>query len=65
MRFEAGGRTNNAVRSDGIYVSGERVVGGRRAGISDPTGGTVQDSEARIAISAVLATLRGHGLIEA
>ena len=65
MRFETGGWTENAVRADGIYVSGVRVVGMQRAGISDPAGGIVQDSEARTAISAVLATLRGHGLIEA
>lgn len=65
MYFAAGGWTDSPVRANGLYVGGERVVGAQQEGISDPAGGVVQDLESRTAISAVLATLREHGLIEA
>jgi hypothetical protein len=56
---------DDAVREDGYYVSGQRVVGARGEGITSPSGGATQDAEARAAINAVLAALREHGLIEA
>jgi hypothetical protein len=40
------------------------VVGGRAAGISDPSGGVTVDAEARSAVEQILGTLRQHGLIE-
>jgi hypothetical protein len=51
------------VRGAKLSVAGNQVVGARLASIADPTGGTTVDVEARAAISAILARLRGHGLI--
>jgi hypothetical protein len=47
-----------------LLVAGQQVVGPREAAIAEPVGGTVVDAQARAAISAVLAALRAHGLIE-
>ena len=52
------------VRASSVLVSGQQVVGERRSGISNPSGGSVIDSEARAAIGAMLAALRAHGLID-
>jgi hypothetical protein len=48
----------------GLFVDGDQVVGGRAAGISDPSGGVTVDAEARSAVEQILGTLRQHGLIE-
>lgn len=48
-----------------LFVEGQQVVGPREAAVAEPVGGTVVDAQARAAISAVLAALRAHGLIEA
>lgn len=47
----------------GLQVLGTKVVGAQGATISDPTGGTVQDSEARTAINTIIDRLQAHGLI--
>jgi hypothetical protein len=44
-------------------IAGQQVVGGRLAAIASPSGGTTIDAEARAAVTQILATLRGHGLI--
>ncbi len=49
--------------ADALIVGGDRVVGPRAAAIADPGGGATIDSEARSAISAILGSLRAHGLI--
>lgn len=48
-----------------FQVNGTQVVGSRQGAISDPSGGTVEDVEARSAIVAILNILRpsAHGLI--
>ncbi|WP_322964542.1 DUF2793 domain-containing protein [Sphingomonas fuzhouensis] len=46
-----------------LIVEGKKVVGAQRPGISSPTGGQVIDSEARLALNAVIAALREHGLV--
>ena len=51
------------VRGSGLTVGGEQVVGAQRAAIGDPSGGVLVDTECRTAISALLAAMRGHGLI--
>lgn len=53
----------NIDTADGLRVQGTQVVGAQGATISDPTGGTVQDSEARTAISTIIDRLQAHGLI--
>lgn len=47
-----------------LEIGGKVVISGRQPAISAPTGGVVADVEARTAISAILATMRTHGLIE-
>lgn len=54
-----------AERASSLKVGGQQVVGARQAAIPNPAGGSVADSEARVAISAILAALRAHGLIAA
>ncbi|HUD93438.1 DUF2793 domain-containing protein [Sphingobium sp.] len=53
-----------AVRNDGVYLDGVKVVGARAAAIAEATGGGVIDAEARLTIVAILAALRTHGLID-
>jgi phage baseplate assembly protein V len=51
--------------NNGVYkVAGNQVVGPRGAAVSDPTGGSTVDTQARTAIAGMLARLRAHGLIE-
>lgn len=54
-----------AVRSDGYYVSGSKVLGLRESAIADPAGGGTVDTQARAVLAQLLAALRNHGLIEA
>ena len=46
-----------------VRVSGLKVVGSRCPGIAGASGGATVDTEARSALSEVLAALRAHGLI--
>lgn len=55
---------DEAMRPEGVYVEGQKVVGARQSAISSPAGGTVIDDEARMAVAAILATLRQHGIID-
>jgi hypothetical protein len=47
----------------GLVVSGTQVVGSQGAAIADPAGGATIDLQCRAAVMAILARLRGHGLI--
>lgn len=68
VTYDAVGASQSHVFSDSVQatefrVSGTKVVGAQGATISDPTGGTVQDSEARTAINTIIDRLQAHGLI--
>jgi len=63
MRHDGTTWVNETVRSDGIYVDGDKVVGSRMADIDPPVGGTVVDNEGRAVINELLTALRTHGLI--
>ncbi|APL94460.1 hypothetical protein Sj15T_04010 [Sphingobium sp. TA15] len=63
MRHDGAHWEDCAVRADGFYVGGERVVGAAAAAIADPAGGATVDMEARSALAAILGALRTHGLI--
>ncbi|MBB5987288.1 DUF2793 domain-containing protein [Sphingobium lignivorans] len=63
LRFDGSAWVDGPVREDGFYVGGERVVSARQGAIADPTGGAVQDDQARIALLAILSALRTHGLV--
>lgn len=52
------------VTTDTEYrVDGVKVVGAQEGAITDPTGGSTIDSQARTAIGSILSALRAHGLI--
>lgn len=46
-----------------FHVDGLKVVGNRESAVADPSGGSVVDSQARSALSGLLARVRNHGLI--
>ena len=47
-----------------LFVEGDQVVGARGAAITEPSGGSTVDAEARAVIASMLVALRAHGLIE-
>ena len=47
-----------------VIIEGSQVLGARQGAISNPSGGTVTDTESRAALGAILAAMRAHGLIE-
>jgi hypothetical protein len=49
---------------ESLAVGGQQVVGPRLPAVPSPSGGTIIDAEARVAIDAVIATLMQHGLTE-
>lgn len=63
LRFSNGAWEAGVLRGEELHVGGDRVVGRRAAAIADPGGGATIDAEARATLSAVLAALRGHGLV--
>lgn len=62
--FTAGQWEIGVLRGNALNVGGEQVVGARSGPIAEPAGGSQVDSEARLAIGAILAAMRAHGLIE-
>ena len=62
--FRDGAWEIGQMRCSALRVDGQQVVGARSPAIASPAGGTIIDSEAREAITGVLAALRRHGLIE-
>ena len=48
-----------------LMIDGDPVVGSRQSAIADPAGGTTIDTQARVALVALLDAARAHGLISA
>jgi len=61
--YRGGAWEVGAVRGSSFTVNGIKVVGSQQTAIAAPAGGTVVDTQARSAISAILTALRAHGLI--
>lgn len=61
--FDGAEWRSEAIRSAGLFIEDERVVGPQRAAIAAPGGGAVIDVEARSTVADILAALRSHGLI--
>ncbi len=61
--FLGGAWDKGHVRAAKLSVGGNQIVGARQAAVADPAGGATIDAEARMAIAAILARLRTHGLI--
>jgi hypothetical protein len=63
MRYDGSQWTTGEVHATGLFVEGGQVVSRRQPPIADPEGGGTTDAEARIALQAILAALRNHGLV--
>jgi len=63
-RFSGGVWASGVLRGTVVMVDGEAVVGPRQPAITTPSGGATIDAEARVALAAILAALRTHGLVE-
>jgi hypothetical protein len=61
--YMPGGWEVGILRASQLVVEGEQVIGARAAAIADPAGGSLIDSEARIAVAGILSAMRQHGLI--
>ena len=62
-RRAGGAWQSGALAATSLAIGGIQVVGARRPDIAAPAGGGTVDGEARAAVTAILAALRGHGLI--
>jgi hypothetical protein len=51
------------VRAQEVRINDQVVLRNRQPGIADPASGSIVDNECRAAVSAILTTLRAHGLI--
>lgn len=63
-RFDGVGWRSGELRGRVLMIGGDQVVGARRPAIAEPAGGTHIDSEVRATVTAILAALRTHGLIQ-
>lgn len=63
LYFDGADWSEGEVRAASVHIGNHQVVGEQQAAISAPSGGSVMDAEARIAITAVIQALRNHGLI--
>jgi hypothetical protein len=63
-RYLSGAWSIGVLTATKMVIAGEQVVGPREAAIADPTGGGVVDAESRTTLTAILAMLRMHGLIQ-
>jgi hypothetical protein len=63
--FRNGAWETGIIHGASLVIGGQQVVGERLAAIDTPAGGSVVDTEGRLAIAAMLDALRQHGLIEA
>jgi Protein of unknown function (DUF2793) len=63
-RWDASGWSGGRMACSGLSIGGKDVVGERLPAIATPSGGTIIDDEARIALAAVIAALKSHGFID-
>lgn len=61
--FDGAAWRTGEVVANRLVIGGHQVVGVQQSAIADPAGGTNVDTEARVAISTILAALRSHGLL--
>lgn len=61
--YRAGAWRRGEMRGAKVIVDGRQVVGAQASAVPDPAGGTTVDTQARATLAALLAALRGHGLI--
>jgi hypothetical protein len=56
--------SSGEVSAASLLIGGKKVVGERQPAVPSPSGGTTIDAEARLALAAVTAALKSHGLID-
>lgn len=61
--YVGGGWSMGEERAIRLVIGGVQVVGAQQPPIANPTGGSLIDTEARAAITAINLALRSHGLI--
>lgn len=61
--YSGGNWETGVLRASALHIGGQQVIGPRLGAIAAPAGGALIDSEARIAVNAILAAMRAHGLI--
>jgi hypothetical protein len=64
LRYDGSGWSGGELIASSLRIGGVQVVGERRPAIASPSGGTIIDAEARAAVSALIAALMSHGLID-
>lgn len=64
LHWDGAAWSDGRLPASALTIDGLQVVGPRQPGIASPSGGTTIDAEARAAVSALIATLKSHGLIE-
>jgi len=64
MQWSGNGWSEGRLACAGLTVAGQSVVGERQPAVASPSGGTIIDQQARAAVSALIATLKSHGLID-
>ena len=64
IHWDGTGWSDGRLPAAALFVGGQQVVGPRLETIASPSGGTTIDAKARLALDAVIATLKSHGLIE-
>ena len=63
LRFDGSDWIDGRIDCMSVFSNGQQVLTTRQAAIAAPSGGSVIDSEARVALSQLLVMLRAHGLI--
>ncbi len=63
VHFSSGTWQKGILAAISLTIGGQQVVGSRKPAIANPGGGTTIDAESRLAVTAILGALRGHGLI--
>jgi len=64
LHWSGGGWSDGELVASALEIAGQQVVGPRLPDVPSPSGGTIIDAEARLAIDGLIATLKSHGLIE-
>ncbi len=62
-QFEGTTWVRGIISGETVRIAGQQVLTAKQPAITNPSGGANIDAEARVAINALLSTLRTHGLI--
>ena len=63
-RWAAGAWTYGWLEGSALFIGGAQVVGERQPAVPSPSGGTIIDAEARLALDQIIVALMSHGLID-